>query len=1762
MSTIGEYEKLQAGLKGPVKEDVWDDMDSSNKYRLEGLDAPEIYHDVDPSKSNVRNKVYKQIADLNNITEEQAKIDVDNQALALANDPTLPAKLAQYRRDGTMPKNAEFTSFEIYNAGDQSKNFAKKDALLNPNTAYNLGEKFDTGRKGFYNRNLVRNEEFTKRALESGYAVAGEGDKKKYELQLKSMERAKELKLGNYGKSGVDPRVMDAIYKTSYAKAENDEAIRRSNESSISPMVDAVQTGFKRDIMYPVIGAFGRLMEGTADASQGEDKVYGDGDNSVNSIGNWLRSTGEAIQDFSDKGSENAAINSGYKNTGNKMVGAIAKELVNGNFGKAYDKLDVDASIELAGEGIPFLLALGVKKIKNTAGLPVVFAGQVNEGLKAAEEESLTGEISNGRKAVVIAGEALSLALESFGIDVILGKKSIPMIKDAISDVASKVGDKIPKNVLTDAAGYVTKKMLGLIGVAGTEAVTEASQDTVRMLTTKLGKDVETEGKNALEVASDVASSGEDLLTKENAESLIGSAVGGGIAGPILSAPSTIVGDIKKSGEVEPVAKSKLFTKEDSIVDSIASLGTAEAFRTSKSREEILAKFTGNGQRVLTPQQKRAVSVQYNAFRKLEKKLNSTENAAELAAIDESTLSPISRKMVQDAKANLKINTPGSSDTNTDTSNADTTAETSNTEANTNTDTNTETNTETSTEANTETNSTNNDTASDTVNDTNNDTVNSTNEAEVSTEQTRDYKFYKQGQTIKNQEEANIAADAIRVTNGEQAASDILEGFADSIDGKDKSFANPAVDTNINEDINTENVSTENVSTENINTENTDTASISEDTNKEPVNTTPYPDATPSKKDEVRAEFKKTKGSGKQVENLFPENKIEESAAISKYGQGGDTTQKQYDKAVFQEMKKIFKGAKESLTSSNVAVNRLSKQEQDVALQHAAVYTIDYLNSETVFDEKLGKDVEVDPDLTKNNLYRNLGNVISKRLNKSLSAKESTEMGKELFESIVSTGAIEIETNKADPKKRGSRTTVTAKVVGGAAIPKGDTVLKSMKREMFPSSIETAELGTEGKSTKLKTRSTGSKDGSSKYSWNQQSAVDLQSDVQFELEPSINIGKSLDLLEDTSIKYPAQIAKAMRARIAGLKTELSDIQLAKSAMGDKLKNMRFTAFMGGNGRDYFHGNVLNPHVDGRFSRAMLSFKNLLDVEMDNPSHMLEFKKSIVWAIDKSVDIEKDTIADIEKSFDKIMSNVDADTEITQQELVKLARDGRNIYVAPAHESLVSYAKALASGSKTFKSIAKVDMDALSSGTILMNTQAMDLDKGSHEMFMTMGGIVVDGATVPKGVDPYTVFLPKGKSAIKSDVKSLNVLTENMGRDIIKLMAMGIQYGQGIGKAKVTMAEELNIKLLTDYVTSKDKEYVENIEKFYNEMGVTDLMKPFPAGVEQNILNTFVADIGGPIGMSFDDRMEHINVFKTHIGNYYNGLITVKNALDAAGIDNSADVLRVPAYASDIKDRKTWQNVAKFDSKESNITVDSFGESIPMIDVKLDSSLTNAVVNLIHRMDNEIKSAAINLAKERMEKDGIDTMNFVHIFDGYMTDHVAAPYLRQAYNEVSLQITKEYSIDEAYQEAMAGLSKTVNDIVRESGVTLSKQDTDAIRNIIKDQQSEVTALNADMSKEIFHARANTFDKVKAENIQHMPEAKPGNKVESGDKAETTQSTHDTMSNKDDTNPFDVTKVELSAEHQKEVDSIMKKLTSGLSKEVKKELVNKIKECGGF
>ena len=194
------------------------DADSGPGWRLQGADAPEVFHD-DPS---TRNKVYMQYALANNIDVNKAKEIVDNEALAYKvskdNGYDLGKQIEEARQSGAMDADYQPTSFDMYRLGDRAKDFTNRYQALNPGKGILNSQ--NTGQVDPYGRTLVNNNEFANESIKQGYMVPGELTPEQYKAQTELLQEAKRNKSGLYD-SQVNKSLMDAIHGSSYSTLKN-----------------------------------------------------------------------------------------------------------------------------------------------------------------------------------------------------------------------------------------------------------------------------------------------------------------------------------------------------------------------------------------------------------------------------------------------------------------------------------------------------------------------------------------------------------------------------------------------------------------------------------------------------------------------------------------------------------------------------------------------------------------------------------------------------------------------------------------------------------------------------------------------------------------------------------------------------------------------------------------------------------------------------------------------------------------------------------------------------------------------------------------------------------------------------------------------------------------------------------------------------------------------------------------------------------------------------------------------------------------------------------------------------------------------------------------------------------------------------------------------------------------------------------------------------------------------------------------------------
>lgn len=194
------------------------DADSGPGWRLQGADAPEVFHD-DPAN---RNKVYMQYALANNVDIDKAKEQVDAEALAYKiakdNGYDLGKQIEEARQTGAMDADYQPTSFDLYRLGDRAKEFTDRYQALNPGKG--ILNSTNEGKVDPYGRTLVNNNTFANEAIKQGYMVPGELTPEQYQSQTELLKQAKRDRAG-LNDSQVNRDLMDAIHNSSYSTLSN-----------------------------------------------------------------------------------------------------------------------------------------------------------------------------------------------------------------------------------------------------------------------------------------------------------------------------------------------------------------------------------------------------------------------------------------------------------------------------------------------------------------------------------------------------------------------------------------------------------------------------------------------------------------------------------------------------------------------------------------------------------------------------------------------------------------------------------------------------------------------------------------------------------------------------------------------------------------------------------------------------------------------------------------------------------------------------------------------------------------------------------------------------------------------------------------------------------------------------------------------------------------------------------------------------------------------------------------------------------------------------------------------------------------------------------------------------------------------------------------------------------------------------------------------------------------------------------------------------
>ena len=460
------------------------DADSGPGWRLQGADAPEVFHN-DPAN---RNKVYMQYALANNVDIDKAKEQVDAEALAYKiskdNGYDLGKQIEEARQTGAMDADYQPTSFDLYRLGDRAKEFTDRYQALNPDKG--ILSSTNEGKVDPYGRALVNNNTFANEAIKQGYMVPGELTPEQYQSQTELLKQAKRNRAG-LNDSQVNRDLMDAIHNSSYSTIRNtpqyetDSSLSSALGSSLGSAaaslgdvaVDLVNTGVRGT--YKALNYKGQsdeeLDKSYSQAAQAKLKKLGL-DKQFDTESGRLNFSGldeakkqaywgyEQSQEL--KGVQDNLSNAWKSKDPMQMVGAL---------GNVFTEPTAIAELLAGSAGEIALGATGI----GTAGL---IASKANDFIEARTK--ITGKPATGDDILIGATGGLVYALVN---KFTKGNAGIDVIKNSaksLTDNMTKVGLISLGSTLKDIAVNGTKAY----GLEGTE---EVIQTIAEQVSTKLG---------------------------------------------------------------------------------------------------------------------------------------------------------------------------------------------------------------------------------------------------------------------------------------------------------------------------------------------------------------------------------------------------------------------------------------------------------------------------------------------------------------------------------------------------------------------------------------------------------------------------------------------------------------------------------------------------------------------------------------------------------------------------------------------------------------------------------------------------------------------------------------------------------------------------------------------------------------------------------------------------------------------------------------------------------------------------------------------------------------------------------------------------------------------------------------------------------------------------------------------------------------------------------------------------------------------------
>ena len=467
------------------------DADSGTNWRLQGVDAPETFHD----NTDSRKKVYMQYANLNNVSLEDAQKQVDAEALpykiARENGYDLGKQIEDARTQGLLGSDIKPTSYEMYRLGDRAKDYVNRESALNPDQGILNSQQ--TGTTDVYGRQLVNNEQFANKTLQAGYYIPGSTDKTQFDAQTALVNQAKETNSGLYD-TPTNKSIMDVINKTSYANSVVNP--QPQYNTSDSDLLDAAQAGIGKlgasigDAAADAgLAATRNLVNSFSDTAKTKNTYNGERDKYVNdTIMESIKGTPlenviqKSYGQVNFTGLDEAKNNEYYGYQTGEELSKVTKNLSNAY--KSGDAMEMGKALFSAlgnPEAIGEVLALSAGEI--AAGASVIgtiglVAGKANEIMEARSQ--ITGKPVDELDIGYATGGAIIYGLVN---KLTSGMAAINTIKESAKSLTKNMNEAGLISTL-EVIKDISKGSGKAYGIEGGE---EVIQDLAVDIATKLG---------------------------------------------------------------------------------------------------------------------------------------------------------------------------------------------------------------------------------------------------------------------------------------------------------------------------------------------------------------------------------------------------------------------------------------------------------------------------------------------------------------------------------------------------------------------------------------------------------------------------------------------------------------------------------------------------------------------------------------------------------------------------------------------------------------------------------------------------------------------------------------------------------------------------------------------------------------------------------------------------------------------------------------------------------------------------------------------------------------------------------------------------------------------------------------------------------------------------------------------------------------------------------------------------------------------------